>query len=140
LLYPNQKIDLIFASAPEPEDLKRDLIIVVQGHYVIDRNYALQEKSDIPKQLDVLQNYPNPFNPTTEIRYGLPENSRVKLTVYNILGQKVKTLVDEYQSAGYKIIHWNGKNENGEDVSSGIYFYILQAGSYTKTKKMLLLR
>ncbi|MGB2697433.1 MAG: T9SS type A sorting domain-containing protein, partial [Candidatus Zixiibacteriota bacterium] len=140
VLNPGQRINLTFASEPEPENLKRDFILVTKGHYVTDKNFASQHPSDIPDELKVSQNYPNPFNPTTEIRYDLPQNAWVKLTVYNVLGQKVKVLVNQHQEAGYKIIHWDSRNEKGEYVSTGIYFYTLQVGSYTKTKKMLLLR
>jgi hypothetical protein len=106
--------------------------------------YPTTEKHDLKKELpegfELLQNYPNPFNPQTEIAYTLPEGSNVKLEIYNVLGQKVKVLVDEYQSAGTKKVVWDGKNENGERVSSGIYFYRLDAGSYVQTKKMSLLK
>jgi 5'-nucleotidase/UDP-sugar diphosphatase len=93
-----------------------------------------------PEDFQLLQNYPNPFNPQTDISYSLPENSHVKLTVYNLLGQTVKTLVDEYQSAGSKEVTWDGRNERGESVASGIYLYRLEAGKYTETKKMSLLK
>ncbi len=94
----------------------------------------------MPEGFGLLQNYPNPFNPQTEIAYSLPEGSNVKLEIYNVLGQKVKVLVDEYQSAGTKKVVWDGRNENGEKVSSGIYFYRLDAGNYVQTKKMSLLK
>jgi len=81
------------------------------------------------------QNYPNPFNPTTEIRYALPENAQVKLVVYNVAGQEIKTLVNEGQEAGYHQCVWGGKN-----VAGGIYFYRLQAGDFVQTRKMVLLR
>ena len=94
----------------------------------------------LPEEYQLLQNYPNPFNPQTEISYNLSEDSPVKLTVYNMLGQKVKVLVDEYQSAGAKRVTWDGHNENGESVASGIYLYRLEAGKFTETKKMSLLK
>ena len=89
------------------------------------------------------QNYPNPFNPTTTINYSLKENSKVSLNIYNIKGQKVKQLVSNsafQQSAGQHSVVWNGKNDNGKSVSSGIYFYKLRAGDFQKVKKMILLR
>jgi len=94
----------------------------------------------VPNDFILLQNYPNPFNPVTTIDYGLSTNSYVKLTIYNILGQRVKTLVDEEQTAGYKTVMWDGRNDRGEQVSSGIYLYRIQAGSFTKTVKMSLLK
>ncbi len=87
-------------------------------------------------------NYPNPFNPTTTIYYELAENSHVTISIYNLLGQKVKTLLDERVNSGSHQVFWNGKDEHNKFVSSGIYFYEmnLQNGDYTSTKKMLLLK
>lgn len=94
----------------------------------------------IPQSYSLSQNYPNPFNPETEIRYDLPRDGKVRLTVYNPLGQVVKVLVDEEQDAGFHIIRWNGRNKLGEEVSSGIYFYQLQTSNYAETKRMVLIR
>ena len=93
-----------------------------------------------PEEFKLLQNYPNPFNPQTEISYSLSEDARVKLTVYNLLGQTVKTLVDEYQSAGSRRVTWDGTDEQGNKVASGVFLYKLQAGSLTDTKKMILMK
>ncbi|MBU8920540.1 MAG: T9SS type A sorting domain-containing protein [Bacteroidales bacterium] len=101
---------------------------------------AQSSRQDIPMAFSLAQNYPNPFNPVTNIKYSLPWDSRVKLTIYNVLGQRVAVLVDCSQERGYRTARWDGKNTNGADVSSGIYFYKLQAGSFEETKKMILLR
>jgi hypothetical protein len=101
---------------------------------------AGKQEQVLPTEFTLSQNYPNPFNPTTTISYALPADAFVKLTVYNILGQKVKTLVDEHQTAGYRQVIWDGKSDRGQEVSSGIYFYQIQAGSFTKTAKMSLLK
>jgi len=87
------------------------------------------------------QNYPNPFNPETTIRYDLSDESIVNLTIYDMSGQVVRTLVnDQAMSAGqYKSV-WDGRNESGQKVASGIYFYRLYAGEFTANKKMLLLQ
>ena len=98
------------------------------------------EKSAIPQDLSLSQNYPNPFNPETEISYSLPEHSQVRLTIYNLRGQKVRVLVDEYQTAGQKTVHWDGTDEEGNKVSSGVYLYRIKAGEYTETKKMILMK
>jgi hypothetical protein len=95
-------------------------------------------EAEIPESFSLIQNYPNPFNPETDISYALPSDCQVKLTIYNLLGQKVKTLVNEPQTAGYKTVHWGGKDEQGNLVASGIYFYKLNAGDYTSTKKMVM--
>jgi len=93
-----------------------------------------------PKEFELGQNYPNPFNPSTTIKFSLPEASYVKLEVFNILGQKVKSLLDEKKNVGIHTVVWNGENQNGEKVSSGIYFYRLETESYRSVKKMVLLR
>jgi len=86
------------------------------------------------------QNYPNPFNPETEISYTLLKDSRVKLDIYNLLGQRIRTLVDEYQEAGDRSVSWDGKDERGREVTSGIYLYRLQAGEYSEVRKMVLVK
>ncbi|HPR18584.1 MAG TPA: T9SS type A sorting domain-containing protein, partial [Candidatus Cloacimonadota bacterium] len=86
------------------------------------------------------QNAPNPFNPFTRIDYDIPADCYVKLTVYNLLGQKVRTLVNEEKASGSHYEIWDSKNDDGNQVGSGIYFYLLKAGSKTKAKKMLLLK
>jgi coenzyme F420-reducing hydrogenase alpha subunit len=93
----------------------------------------------VPKII-IAQSYPNPFNPETEISFTLPENSYVSLTIYNIQGQKVKRLVNEYQPAGTRRVVWNGRDEKGEGVASGIYFYRIEAGPNTVTNRMVLLK
>ena len=86
-------------------------------------------------------NYPNPFNPTTTISYRLPARSRVELAIYNLLGQQIRTLVNADQPVGEHQVQWDGRNDAGKQVSSGIYFYQLKAGnSFLETKKMVLLR
>ncbi len=97
-------------------------------------------KTGLPSQFTLFQNHPNPFNPYTDIRYALPKGSYVNLVVYNILGQKVKTLVDKNQRGGFHTVRWDGKNQRGQQVGTGIYFYKIEAGSFTQTKKMLLLK
>lgn len=99
-----------------------------------------KEFRDDKRDIFLDQNKPNPFNPVTEIGYSLPVSCRVRLVVYNILGQKVATLVDEYQSACSKVVRWDGRDDNGLNVVSGVYFYRLQAGRSTDMKKMVLLR
>jgi 5'-nucleotidase/UDP-sugar diphosphatase len=94
----------------------------------------------LPQAFELHQNYPNPFNPETQISFSLPEDGEVRLTIYNVLGQRVKVLLDEYQRAGTQTVVWDGRNEKGEEVSSGIYFYKLQVGEFVQTKKMSLMK
>ncbi len=98
------------------------------------------QSAGIPKSFSLSQNYPNPFNATTVISFGLPKSSQVRLEIYNILGQKVKDLVDERVTAGYKRVVWDGKDNNGNTVSSGVYFYKLDTEEFTEVLKMTLLK
>ncbi len=90
--------------------------------------------------LELAQNYPNPFNPVTTIKFGLPENSMVKLSVYNLPGQKVRELVRGTKAAGYYEAVWDGKNAAGQLVSSGLYVYRLETKTGVKAMKMLLIK
>ena len=102
-----------------------------------------QENPDdapIPSAFNLAQNYPNPFNPNTTIRYDLPVSCRVRLEIFNVQGRRIAILIDGPQTAGSKIVLWNGKGQDNIDVSSGVYFYRLQAGTFTHVKKMTLLR
>jgi flagellar hook assembly protein FlgD len=94
----------------------------------------------VPDGYQLKQNFSNPFNPTTTIEYSLPRRSRVTLQVYNMLGQKIRTLVDCEESAGSYTITWDGRNAAGEMVSTGVYLYRLQADDFVESKKMLLLK
>ena len=96
--------------------------------------------ASLPKKFELGQNFPNPFNASTVIKFDLPQSSKVKLDIYNILGQKVKSLVDEKLSAGYKKVTWDGTNENGKSVASGVYFYRLQTDKFIEAKKMVMLK
>jgi hypothetical protein len=94
----------------------------------------------LPDQFKLSQNYPNPFNPSTTIKFNLSRASDVKLEIFNIMGQKVAALVDDRKVAGEHSIRWDGKDDTGYKVASGIYFYRINAGDYVETKKMLLLK
>lgn len=94
----------------------------------------------IPKTYELAQNYPNPFNPSTTIHYQLPQVTRVRLEVYNITGQYVRTLVNDEIEPGYYSVLWDGCDDSGSKVGSGVYYYRFIAGKYTSTKKMALLK
>jgi hypothetical protein len=95
---------------------------------------------EVPLDYSLKQNYPNPFNPITTLRYNLPEDALVNITIYDMMGRQVKTLVNGSQRAGYKSIQWNAKNNQGQPVSAGLYLYTIQAGEFVQTKKMVLLK
>ena len=94
----------------------------------------------LPHILELYPNYPNPFNPVTTLRYDIPENSHVTITIYDMLGRQVKTLINQTQDAGYRSVIWDATNDYGKPVSAGIYLYQIQAGEYISTKKMVLLK
>ena len=94
----------------------------------------------IPKTFELSQNYPNPFNPTTKIEFAIPSKSHVNLVIYNALGQKVKDLVNEELDAGWKAVTWDGTDNTGNEVASGIYLYRIEAENYAQSKKMILMK
>lgn len=94
----------------------------------------------IPEKYALYQNFPNPFNPTTQIRYDIPENAHVRINVYNTLGQKVITLLDNIQVAGSYSVMWDSKSSSGQDAASGLYIFRMEAGNFSDAKKMLLLK
>ncbi len=94
----------------------------------------------LPREFALSQNYPNPFNPTTRIQVALPQTARLEISVYNILGQKVATLVDGVRDAGYLTVEWNGTNDRGLNVGSGVYFLRMNADKFTATRKMMLMK
>ncbi|MEW6412732.1 MAG: M20/M25/M40 family metallo-hydrolase [Candidatus Zixiibacteriota bacterium] len=99
-----------------------------------------QQTDELPGAFVLHQNHPNPFNPNTIIEYQLPRAGKVNLTVFNLLGQKVRTLVDEQQSAGTQKVNWDGANDAGHKVATGLYLYRLQVGDHAESRKMLLLK
>ena len=98
------------------------------------------DEAAIPGVFALHQNYPNPFNPVTTIRYDVPEQSHVTMDIYNLLGQRVATLVNGIQEPGYHAIMWNGTNMHGAAMSSGMYFYHIQAGDFRAVKKLILVK
>jgi len=102
--------------------------------------YVISVGAQVPKEFSLSQNHPNPFNPATSIQYTLPIRSHVVLVVYNLLGQKVSTLVDEVKEAGIHQVTWNGKDNKGNTVTSGVYFYRIKADNFSEVKKMVLMK
>ena len=94
----------------------------------------------VPTKIALYQNYPNPFNPTTTIRYDLPGTEKVVLKIYNTMGQEVRTLVNEVETAGMKAIAWDGKDNSSQTVSSGVYIYRLKVGNAVTARKMVMAR
>ena len=103
-------------------------------------NIHIENEGQHPTAFALLQNYPNPFNPTTTLRYDIPENSHVTITIYDMLGRQVKTLINQTQDAGFISVIWDATNDFGKPVSAGVYLYQIQAGEFVQTRKMVLLK
>jgi hypothetical protein len=100
-----------------------------------------EKKSDnLPENFVLYQNYPNPFNPSTKIEFSLSERAQVKLEIYDITGRRVKKLLDEALPSGFWSVVWEGEDDSGVEVASGVYFYRLKTFQYTQTKKMVMIR
>ena len=104
------------------------------------RTVSGEHEPNLPESYALHQNYPNPFNPETEIRFQIPEANYVVVRIFNTLGQEIRTLVDGEVQAGHHSVRWDSKDNNGNLISSGVYFYQLQSGNFSQTKKMILLR
>jgi hypothetical protein len=97
--------------------------------------------NDLPERFQLTQNYPNPFNPSTQLVYSLPKEAVVRLVVFDLLGREIRALVNsETKTAGRYVVEWDGKDNRGMGMSSGTYFVRLQAGTYSDTKKVLLMK
>jgi DNA-binding beta-propeller fold protein YncE len=112
-------------------------VVLSDGSEVLSQTVKVKTKALV---LALQQNYPNPFNPATTIEFTIPEKQHVTLSVYNVAGQRVATLVDQVMTEGHKKFLWSGRNSRGDSVTTGVYFYRLQAGEKTLTKKMILLK
>ena len=115
-------------------------IVSEGGEFVLENTSLSIDGGVVPEVFALHQNYPNPFNPVTSLRYDLPEDGLVNITVYDMMGRIVKTLVNSSQTAGYKSIRWNATNGRNDPVSAGLYIYTIQVGKFRQTKKMILLK
>jgi hypothetical protein len=112
----------------------------VQGNTVVLTKNPGDAGGITPATYSLGQNYPNPFNPSTTIAYSLKNPGHVKISVYNVLGQNVRTLVNEFKDANAHTAVWNGLDDAGNIVSSGVYFYRIQTGDYSDIRKMVLMK
>ena len=115
-------------------------IFLDRNNNVISQGFISQKVIAVPDEFALHQNYPNPFNPVTTIQYDIPKETHVNLIVYDILGREVKTLLNQKEQPGYKSIRWNGRNNAGQKVSAGLYFYRLETTGFVKVHKMILLK
>ena len=131
------EMDLFIGELEDIQDfyIHNTLVMLPTGDDV-----SLADVTVMPEKFTIHQNYPNPFNPVTTLRYELPEQTHVNITIYDMLGRKVKTLINQTQDAGYRSVIWDSTNNYGKPISAGIYLYQIQAGEYMQTKKMVLLK
>lgn len=123
------------------EQIEQTIDWTANGERVFVNEFTTVGKAGVlPDQFSLAQNYPNPFNPETSIEYVVAKPGFVEVSVYNVMGAKVKTLVSEYQAAGTYSVKWFGNSDGGAQVASGVYFYKLTAGDFSEIKKMTLLK
>ncbi|MEJ2567548.1 MAG: T9SS type A sorting domain-containing protein, partial [candidate division WOR-3 bacterium] len=144
------QIEVLFnAAGMDVGDYYADIIIenTVPGNSEVKISAHMQvaagsgiEEAKIPKVFFVKQNYPNPFNTETIIKYGCPEKTKVCIHVFDVTGRIVHTLINKEVEAGYYEVKWDGTNKFGKKISNSVYFYRIQAGDFTATKKMIFLR
>jgi hypothetical protein len=139
-LEAGETIELVFDAADLPRvagGFDREYVFVTTGKYE-DANLA--DRTEKPRSFALDANKPNPFNPTTTITYNLPKQTWVELTVYDVSGALVRTLVSGSQPAGEKSVTWEGRSDTGTPMASGVYFYRLKTPEFAKTRKMILLK
>jgi hypothetical protein len=131
----------IAVTVEDPQNASDTATLTIVAEGQATTGITTNPNGSIPKEYLLYQNYPNPFNPTTEIRFGLPKEHSVTLKIYNLFGQEIRILADgEELKAGYHTVVWDGKNQHGALVSSGIYFVKIEAGEFTSVKKMCLMK
>jgi len=116
------------------------VILLYYKNLFAQPNLIEESQPEIVSNFNLFQNYPNPFNPSTRIRWQSPIGCWQTLKVYDILGNEVATLINEYKPAGNYEIEFNGHSDDGRNLPSGVYFYQLRAGDFVQTKKMILLQ
>ena len=119
--------------------MQKDLALI-DDFEILDSILEVKEGVDLPVDFTLQQNYPNPFNAGTRIAYALPRNSHVKLSIFNLLGRTILELLDEPQTAGDHTINWDGRDADGIEVATGVYFYRLEAGQHILTRRMIFVR
>ena len=140
---PKRKV--IFDFLDRGIQITKDSRVAYDIKVIIGESDYVEKMSDeilnnIPTAYYLSQNYPNPFNPMTKLDYNLPLRSKVNISIYNVLGQEIKTLVNEVKEYGYHSVSWNGNDNKGREMSSGVYFARITSQSFIKTRKMLLVK
>lgn len=136
----NGSLHITYSTVTNDTTQGVEIISRYYSNVPIDNITSVDESEVLVPDFALSQNYPNPFNPTTNIRYSIGGVSQVKISIFNIMGQEVKTLVNKNQGKGNYSVSWNGKNNGDKKVSAGLYFYTLEAGNFIQTRKMILLK
>ncbi len=134
------RINFWLFNGQPPSDSEEVEVLITRFEYFPDKPVSLEEQSFLIRDYFLSQNYPNPFNPSTTIRYGLNKKGWVNIKVYDILGHEVITLVNNYQNAGHHSVVWDGRNNNGQSVATGIYIYRMEMENFIKSYKVLLIK
>ncbi len=140
LTRPAHRLMLVYNRRSDPDRLAHDRTELDFKGVSVSLSGASALGSDLPTTYALEQNYPNPFNPSTQISFALPVASHVELEVFNVLGQRVTTLVNGDMPVGVHTVTWDGRNDDGSTVSSGVYFYRVAADNFVATKKMMMLK
>jgi len=130
-------LELVFDKTVDLGSLRLERVQLNEGMIPVRIG---QFMADTPTVYRLSQNHPNPFNPETIIRYDVPRSGNVSVVVYNVLGQEVQVLMADHQSAGHHEVIWNGKDDAGRNVASGVYLFRMEAGDFSATRKMVLMR
>lgn len=137
-------VDLVFRASGTPLasdfQLSESVLVGLDGGVDLLTRVEIGDLTPLPEHYGLYQNMPNPFNPSTTIGYALPKAGRVRMTIYNLLGQEVRVLVDEKHDAGSLAAVWDGTDATGRRVASGVYLYRIQAGEFKAVRRMLLLK
>ena len=137
-------VELVFRTSGTPAaadfQVTESVLVGLDGKLDAAARVQVGDLKPLPDRFALDQNMPNPFNPATVIGYQLPEAGRVRLVIYNLLGQEVRVLVDEQMEAGSFTTTWDGTNELGRRVASGVYLYQIQSGDFSSSRRMLLLK
>ena len=107
---------------------------------IVQLSTLSNDNANVAERFMLHQNFPNPFNPITTLRYDLPKDSFVKIRVFDMSGNEVKTLVNGIKGAGFNSVQWNSTNNQGEPISAGVYLYSIEADDFIQTRKMILLK
>jgi len=138
-----QQGNLVFtvpSDAPDQLYYNCEFHVNMTGSITVNTVVSVAGADPLPRAFSLGQNFPNPFNPVTTIQYRIPDRAPVELVIYDLSGKRLRTLVKATQEQGIRTVTWDGRNEQGGVMATGVYVYRLQAGSYVQSKKMILLK